>query len=629
MSEKEQNLKAIIDSAYSITEHHYQEYKDGKMSEKEAQEEALEVISSMHYGEDGSEYLWVNNFQPMMLAHPKKEMLGRDLSDFTDNNGKKIFMEFVAVANSSGAGFVDYIWHSKKDKNELVPKKSFVKSFKPWKWIIGTGIYIQDVEQTLHDDLKSTIVSCTLFFIVISLIIFVCIKYFLNTPLLKIVNSLSSRVESLNASSDQISNTAHFISEGVREQHEGLDQAQKVIKNVSDMALENEDNATGVQKKTQEFVRIAENGTQTIKNLNSSFDSIQSGNSHLMDTFQNNQKDQQKIANMVQEIGVKTAVINDIVFQTKLLSFNASVEAARAGDQGKGFAVVAEEVGKLATMTQVAASEITKIVEENKMAVEKIILETNRSINAASSNMRQNISAADEQVKLCSTLFDRISDESHNLNKNVEAIMASSARQKAGFNQMYKTMDGLIECVQQNALLGQQAQQAATLVDTENKQLVTTISDMMEFIMNKKQDTQKSNLVTLQWSSKFALNIEEMDHEHQQIVDGINILIKAVNEKRESEVAKGIEALFKIAVMHFANEEAFLKRIDYPDYTSHKRIHEALLAQLREYKAIFGTPEFDNRKFIRFVQNWLLSHILGVDSQYAKHHHEKNNKYAA
>ena len=89
ITEKEQNLKAIIDSAYSIAEHHYQEFKTGKLTEKEAQEKALDVISSMHYGDDGSEYLWVNDFRPMMLAHPKKEMLGKDLSDFTDSNGKK------------------------------------------------------------------------------------------------------------------------------------------------------------------------------------------------------------------------------------------------------------------------------------------------------------------------------------------------------------------------------------------------------------------------------------------------------------------------------------------------------------------------------------------------------------
>lgn len=630
LAEKENNLKSIIDVAHGVVEQHYIDFKAGKITEAAAKEDALKAIGTMKYGDDGSDYLWVNNYQPALLYHPKADMIGKDLSDYKDINGKKLFVEFVNVARAKGAGFVDYVWYAKHDKKESAPKKSYVKAFVPWQWIIGTGIYVHDVEQILREDMKNTFIICTLFFLIISAIIFLCIKYLLNNPLLKIVYSLTSRVDSLNASSDQISNTAHFISEGVREQHDGLNAAQSVLNNASEIAIENELNAVGVRKKTQDFVRIADDGTQTIKNLNSSFDSIQSGNSLLMDTFQRNQKDQQKIAAMVQEIGVKTAVINDIVFQTKLLSFNASVEAARAGEQGRGFAVVAEEVGKLATMTQVAASEITKIVDENKSAVETIIIETNRSIEAASTNMHQNISAADEHVKLCSSLFVKIAEESHQLDKNVEAIIVSSAKQKEGFTHMHQTMNNLIECVQQNALLGQQAEQAATIVDTENKQLVATISDMKEFITNKKDLDENADLVALEWSSKYALNIHDMDEEHQSIVNGINLLIKAVNEKREQEIGPCIDSLFQVAISHFEHEEAFLKKINYPDYSSHKRIHEALLAQLREHRAVFGTPQFDNRKVIRFVQNWLLSHILGVDSQYAKYHHQtKKDRFAA
>jgi len=63
--------------------------------------------------------------------------------------------------------------------------------------------------------------------------------------------------------------------------------------------------------------------------------------------------------------------------------------------------------------------------------------------------------------------------------------------------------------------------------------------------------------------------------------------------------------------------------IAYPDFNSHKRIHEALLKQLGDYRKKYGTAEFDNGRFVRFVQNWLLSHIIGVDIQYAEHsrHH--------
>lgn len=629
MTQKEQNLSSLIDSAYGITDRYYQNFKEGKMTEEEAKKAALQAISSMRYGENGEDYLWVNDYQPVLLYHPKADLLGKNLSEYKDVNGKKLFVEFVKVARENGAGHVDYVWYSKHDKDQTSPKKSYVRSFKPWQWVIGTGIYLEDVQTYLQQEVRNTVMACTFFFLIISVAVFFCIKYLLNNPLLKVAYSLTSRVDSLNASSDQISSTAHFISEGVQEQRGGLDHARGVLSNASDLAVENVQNALGVKEKTQEFVRIAENGKETINNLNSSFDSIQSGNSNLMETFQRSQKDQQKIASMVQEIGQKTAVINDIVFQTKLLSFNASVEAARAGDAGKGFAVVAEEVGKLATMTQEAALEITKIVNENRQAVENIIKDTTRSIETASASMLKNISVADEQVKLCSTLFVRIAEETHNLDRNVEAIISSSGRQKESFEQLNSTMRGLVDCVQQNALLGQQAEQAANLVDSENKQLATTINDMMEFITNTKAATQKVQLASLEWSEKFTLNIQSMDEEHKQIVDSINSLVIAINDERESDVAKGIDALAKIAINHFRDEENFLKEINYPDFASHKRIHESLLAQLTEYRGAYGTPAFDSFKFVRFVQKWLLSHILGVDSQYAEYYQKQNRRRAA
>lgn len=618
MNEKKASLEAIVALGYGAVEGQYNAFKAGKISEAEAKQTAIEIVSRLTYGPERKDYLWINDFKPAMIYHPKKELVGKDLHDYKDPSGKLLFMEMVDIAKASKHGFVDYIWFSKNDKNVTVPKLSYIKTFEAWGWILGSGIYIDDVNALLMSELKHNVSVVFLIFLLISTFTFIFVQSNISKPLLEIVNSLQTRVESLNSSSDQISNTAHFITAGVKEQQENLNTAQHVMRDVAEMAVENERSAEVTRAKTSEFVSIAENGMGTINNLNSSFQAIQNGNEGMIATFQRGQKDQEKIAQMVQEIGNKTKVINDIVFQTKLLSFNASVEAARAGENGKGFAVVAEEVGKLATMTQTAALEISTIVNENKSSVEKIIVETSKAIESVSEVMKSNVAEAGEQVEACSKLFNRIAEEASTLDQNAENILQSTANQKRGFNEMNAAFDNLLESVHQNSLLGQQAEQAAELVSSENKSLGDTIGTLMNFIFAGKKGHLQGALPKLEWSNKYVLKVEKMDAEHMMIINAINKLIDCLNTN-DPAAEKALDSLLKIAIDHFAHEEEYMKSIAYPEFNSHKRIHDALLKQLGVHRKNYGTSEFDNARFIRFVQNWLVSHIMGVDMQYAEH----------
>jgi methyl-accepting chemotaxis protein len=98
----------------------------------------------MRYGND--DYFWVNDLQPKLIMHPvKPELIGRDLSDMKDPNGKRLFVAFVDVVKQQGAGFVDYEW-PKPGMAEPQPKLSYVAGFKPWNWVIGTGVYVDDLK---------------------------------------------------------------------------------------------------------------------------------------------------------------------------------------------------------------------------------------------------------------------------------------------------------------------------------------------------------------------------------------------------------------------------------------------------------------------------------------------------
>ena len=100
----------------------------------------------MRYGPESKDYFWINDMQPRLIMHPyRTDLEGKDIAGFTDPSGKHLFVEVVRTVKNSGAGYVDYQWQWKDDPDRIVPKISYVKGFDPWGWIIGTGIYVEDV----------------------------------------------------------------------------------------------------------------------------------------------------------------------------------------------------------------------------------------------------------------------------------------------------------------------------------------------------------------------------------------------------------------------------------------------------------------------------------------------------
>jgi methyl-accepting chemotaxis protein len=121
------------------------------MSRDEAQAAAKAIVSAMRYG-GGSGYFWINDMHPTMVMHPiKPELNGSDLTQNKDPNGKFLFVEFTNVVKAGGQGFVDYYW-PKPGAAEPVEKYSHVIGFSPWGWIVGTGVYTDDLQAMFRQD---------------------------------------------------------------------------------------------------------------------------------------------------------------------------------------------------------------------------------------------------------------------------------------------------------------------------------------------------------------------------------------------------------------------------------------------------------------------------------------------
>ncbi len=150
MNQKREMIRRLTDSAWSLLSIYNNRLKEGELSLKEAQSRAIQQLRGMRYGPEGKDYFWINDMMPQMVMHPHRpDLEGKDLTDYTDPKGKRLFVEFVKIVQEHGAGYVDYVWQWKDKPDRMVPKISYVRAFKPWGWIIGTGIYVEDVRSDI------------------------------------------------------------------------------------------------------------------------------------------------------------------------------------------------------------------------------------------------------------------------------------------------------------------------------------------------------------------------------------------------------------------------------------------------------------------------------------------------
>lgn len=145
--EKRTATRQVVQVAASVIEKYQKLESSGELSTEEAQQKSLSELKEIRYNE--SDYFWINNSEPRMIMHPIKPALdGKDLKDFKDPNDVHLFVEFVNVCKKDGKGFVDYMWE-KPGHKEPQPKVSYVVLNKKWDWIIGSGIYVDDVNDQI------------------------------------------------------------------------------------------------------------------------------------------------------------------------------------------------------------------------------------------------------------------------------------------------------------------------------------------------------------------------------------------------------------------------------------------------------------------------------------------------
>lgn len=459
--EKRSQVRVMVDAVSGILEYYHQQEREAGVSRQQAQAQASAAIRRTTFGLNERDYFWITDEEPVMIMHPYAEELnGRYIGDIEDPSGYRLFTEMVNLVKKQEQGYIEYQWQYYDNENRIEPKLSFVRGFSPWGWILGTGIYIDDIEKRIAALIRNTM-ALSLVILAVGLALMLATSIRLASPIIRfsalarriaegdlsvtigdikrkdelgiLATSLQTMVDKLRSVTQDVQKSSEEITHGSTEISSS---SQQLAQGTSQQAASIEEISASLEEMSSNIRQNADNAEETNRLATTVGEKAKESGSNV-----------EKTVSAMEEIAAKIAIIEEIANQTNLLSLNASIEAARAGESGKGFAVVASEVGKLASRSKNAAGEIRELADSS-------------------------LTVAEQAGKSIIELVPQVLKTS----ELIQEISVANREQSGGTDQMTNAMGQLDQVVQQNAAASEELASSAEALAQLAKELLRIMS---------------------------------------------------------------------------------------------------------------------------------------------------------
>lgn len=482
--ERRADLNNVDQAALKIVEGFAAEAQSGRLSEQEAQRQAKAVLKNIRYGEDG--YISILGMNASTIQNPAvPQNDGKDMRDFKDPQGFYVFREAARLASTpAGTGFLNFMW-LRPGSRAPSAKLAYINTYKPWGWILLSGLYVDDIEAAFLDSLEQAIAVLVLVCLLLSVIVITInrslqrtlggsLEYAMAVAMQIAGKDLSMPVTTRSGDTSSLlyamalmrETLAHMIG-AIRTSAETIASASTQIatgnldlsSRTEVQASSLEETAASMEQLTQAVAHNAEHAVQANQLAIAASEVAQRGGVAMREVVST----MTSINARAGRIEAIIASIDGIAFQTNILALNAAVEAARAGDQGRGFAVVATEVRNLAQRSAAAAKEIKVLIDDSVTSIH----------------------TGTDQVSLAGTTIEGVVTSVDHVSQIIAAIASASNEQKTGISHVNVAITEMDAVTQQNAALVEEAAAAASSLRDQALAMAAMVSSFKLSIPNE------------------------------------------------------------------------------------------------------------------------------------------------